>query len=249
VAKRNGKGETLQISQEHHSASSFAPSFAEDPFNLFLRSKAAGSSQEEMLRRNILALRRGPMRYRRNQVIACEGDTTEYVFLVVSGVVRRCRTFRDGTRGITAFHLPGEMFGWTYNAVHVLSVEAASDAIVLFIKCNALQASAAQNTAMANFLLAHTAAELQSVQKRSLLMGRDAKFRLVSFLTDLASRMEGSSQIELLMPHQDIADYLGMKIETLSRTITGLERAGLIARQSCRTLVVNDSASLAKMLN
>jgi CRP/FNR family nitrogen fixation transcriptional regulator len=249
VTQRIGKGKTLQTSQEHHPDASFARSFAKDPFKLFLRSKATGSPQEEMLRRNILALRRGPMRYRRNQVIACEGDNTEYVFLVVSGVVRRCRTFCNGTRGITAFHLPGELFGWTYDGVHALSVEAATNAIVLFIKRNALLVFAAQSTAMANFLLSHTAAELQRVQKHSLLMGRDAKFRLVSFLTDLASRTGGSSQIELPMPHQDIADYLGMKIETVSRTITGLERAGLIARRSRRTLVVNDSASLARMLN
>jgi CRP/FNR family nitrogen fixation transcriptional regulator len=243
------KGVTLQHNQAQHLAVDREPALAEGPLNLFLRLSVAGNAQQEMLRRNILALRRGPIRYHRNKVIACEGDPAEYVFLVVSGVVRRCRTFRDGARSIIAFHLPGELFGWTYDAIHSLSIEAATDATVLFVKRHALIASAAQNTAMANFLLANTASELRHMQKHSLLIGRDAKFRLLSFLTDLAMRTGQRSHINLPMAHHDIADYLGLKIETVSRTITELERTGSIARQSRRTLVLNDPASLAQMLN
>ena len=179
-----------------------------------------------MLRRNILALRRGPIRYRRNKVIACEGDPADYVFLVVSGVVRSCRTFRNGARSIVAFHMPGELFGWTGDATRALSVEAASDAMVLFVKRGALLASAAQSTAIANILLANTANELRRVQEHSVLIGRDAKFRLASFLTDLATRTGQQSHVDLPMAHNDIADYLGLTIETVSRTITGIVRAG-----------------------
>jgi CRP/FNR family nitrogen fixation transcriptional regulator len=239
----------LQQSQEHHLAVNSDWVLRESPLNLFLGSSITDKPQQEMLRRNVLALRRGPIRYRRNKVIACEGDPTEYVFLVVSGVVRRCRTFRDGARSLIAFHLPGELFGWTYDAVHSLSVEAAADTTILLIKRNALIASAAQNAAMANFVLANTAAELQDMQKHSLLLGRDAKFRLLSFLTDLATRTGQWSHIDLPMTHRDIADYLGLKIETVSRTITELEHKGTVARQSRRRLVLNDPASLAKMLN
>ena len=64
---------------------------------------------------SILAFRRGPIRHRHNAMIACEGDPTDYMYVVVSGVVRSCRAHRDGTRGIVAFHLPGELLmeRWT----------------------------------------------------------------------------------------------------------------------------------------
>ena len=62
---------------------------------------------------SILALRRGPIRYRRNAMIVCEGDPTDYILLVVKGVIRSCKTYRDGSRGIVAFNLPGELFGWS----------------------------------------------------------------------------------------------------------------------------------------
>lgn len=59
----------------------------------------------------LLALQRGPIRFRRGHVIAFEGDTTDYVFLVVSGVVRSCKTFQNGNRSVVTFYLPGELFG------------------------------------------------------------------------------------------------------------------------------------------
>jgi CRP-like cAMP-binding protein len=81
---------------------------------------------------SILAFRRGPIRHRHNAMIACEGDPSDYMYVVVSGVVRSCRAHRDGTRGIVAFHLPGELFGWSGGLVHSLSLEAATDTLVFF---------------------------------------------------------------------------------------------------------------------
>jgi len=61
---------------------------------------------EQAVRDGILALRRGPIRYRRNSMIVCEGDPADCVFLVVKGTVRNCRTYQDGSRGIAAFIFP-----------------------------------------------------------------------------------------------------------------------------------------------
>jgi CRP-like cAMP-binding protein len=58
------------------------------------------------LARTIFALRRGPIRYSRDRTIAIEGEASEYIFLVISGVVRSFRLFQNGTRGIVAFYLP-----------------------------------------------------------------------------------------------------------------------------------------------
>ena len=196
---------------------------------------------------SILAFRRGPIRYRRNATIACEGDPTDYMYVVVTGVVRSCRAHRDGTRGIVAFHLPGELFGWSGEPVHSLSLEAAANTLVFFFKRSALLAAAVRDSRIATYLLAATTNELRRVQEHSLLLSRLAEFRVAAFLVDLSMRLGTTSYLDLPMSHQDIADHLGFTIETLSRNITRLEKSGSIARSSCQTLVLRNRASLAQL--
>ena len=198
---------------------------------------------------SILAFRRGPIRHRHNAMIACEGDPTDYMYVVVSGVVRSCRAHRDGTRGIVAFHLPGELFGWSGGLVHSLSLEAATDTLVFFFKRSALLAAAIRDGKIATYLLAATTNELRRVQDHSLLLSRRAECRVAAFLIDLSMRLGTPSYLDLPMSHQDIADHLGFTIETLSRTITTMEKSGSIARSSCQTLVLRNRASLAQIAN
>jgi len=95
----------------------------------------------QALKNALAALRTGPICFRRNQVIACEGDIADYVFFVVSGVVRSCRTFLNGERSVVAFYLPGDLFGWD-NETRPFSIEAASDAMVTLIRRRGLSALA-----------------------------------------------------------------------------------------------------------
>ncbi|MGB9328902.1 MAG: cyclic nucleotide-binding domain-containing protein, partial [Pseudolabrys sp.] len=73
---------------------------------------AIQGDDEKLVQRTLVALRRGPIRHHRDQVIVCEGDPAHYIFLVIEGIVRSCRTFQNGTRNILGFYLPGEVFGW-----------------------------------------------------------------------------------------------------------------------------------------
>jgi CRP/FNR family nitrogen fixation transcriptional regulator len=82
------------------------------------------------------------------------------------------------------------------------------------------------------------------MQEHSLLMSRSAECRVTTFLLDLSKRLGKTKYLDLPMSHQDIADHLGLTIETLSRTITKLEKSGLVTRASCRTLVLTNRASL-----
>ena len=198
---------------------------------------------------SILAFRRGPIRHRHDAMIACEGDPTDYMYMVINGVVRSCRTYRDGSRGIVAFHLPGELFGWSGEPVHSLSLEAATDTLVFFLKRSALLAAAIRDGRIATYLLAATTNELRRVQDHSLLLSRRAECRVATFLIDLSVRLGTTSYLDLPMSHQDIADHLGFTIETLSRTVTRLENSGSIARSSCHTLVLQNRASLAQIAN
>src|SRR5262245_2045214 len=202
----------------------------------------------KLAQRAVLAVRRGPIRYRRNSTIVCEGDPADYIFMVVDGIVRRCKTFQNGTRAIVAFHTPGELFGWTDEVKHVLSTEAATDALVLFFKRSALLSVATRDQKVANFLLTSTTSELRRIQAHSLLINRSAKCRVASFLLDLSNRVNEISDVDLPMSHQDIADHLGLSIETVSRTITELEHACLIERASARTIVLRNRAALARLL-
>jgi len=203
---------------------------------------------QKLLQRTIIALRRGPIRYSRDQVIVCEGDAADYIFLVMDGIVRSCRTFQNGARSIAGFYLPGELFGWT-DLKHPLSAEAATNAMVLYLKRSSLLAIAAQDTRIASFLLSATTNELRRAQEHALLISRSAKCRVATFLLDLSKRLGTTKYLDLPMSHQDIADHLGLTIETVSRIITELERSGVVARISPRTLVLLNRPALLRVEN
>jgi CRP/FNR family transcriptional regulator, nitrogen fixation regulation protein len=203
---------------------------------------------QKLAKRAVLSVRRGPIRYRRNSNIVCEGDSADYIFMVVDGIVRRCKAFQNGTRAIVAFHTAGELFGWTDEVNHTLSIETATDALILFFKRSALFSVAAREQKVASFLLISTMSELRRIQDHSLLINRSAKCRVASFLLDLCARTGETAEVDLPMSHQDIADHLGLSIETVSRTITELEHAGLVERASARTIVLRNRAALARLL-
>jgi CRP/FNR family transcriptional regulator, nitrogen fixation regulation protein len=202
-----------------------------------------------MRNKTILALRRGPIRYRRDAMIACEGGPIDYIFLVSSGVVRSFRTYPDGGRRIVAFHFPGELFGWSGDLLHSLAAEATTDTLVLFLKRSTLLAAAIQDSRIASYLLAATTNELQRVQEHSLLLSRLAKCRVATFLIDLSMRMGKSKYLDLPMSHLDIADHLRLKLETVSRAITALERSGSISWVNRKTLILRDRASLVRIMS
>jgi CRP/FNR family nitrogen fixation transcriptional regulator len=186
---------------------------------------------KQTLKSALAALRSGPIRFRRNQVIACEGDSADYVFLVVSGVVRSCRTFLNGERAVVAFYLPGDLFGWD-NETRPFSIEAASDVMVTLIRRRGFSTLAENSPSLASFLRSVVLNELHRTQEHAATINMSAKNRFLAFLRDWLSRSGESKSIRLQIGHQDIADHLGIKIETLSRTITELERSGALARTS-----------------
>jgi CRP/FNR family nitrogen fixation transcriptional regulator len=188
---------------------------------------------EQALKGALSALQRGPIRFRRNHVIACEGDTADYLFLVVSGVVRSCKTFQNGDRTVVAFYLPGDLFGWG-DEICPFSIEAASDVIVMLLKRRGLAALAATNAGLADFLRLVVTNELKRAQAHAAIIGISAKHRFLTFLKDWLERSGASGSVHLPVGYQDIADHLGIKIETLSRVITELEHSGTLSRGRSR---------------
>jgi CRP/FNR family transcriptional regulator, nitrogen fixation regulation protein len=187
------------------------------------------------------------MSYARNTEIYGENEPTDYLYKLVSGAVRTSKTLNDGRRQIGEFYLPGDLFGHELGGKHSFSAEAITDVKVIVIKRSAIEALAARDTDVARQLWAMTARELQRVQEHILLLIKTAQERVEGFLLEMAERIKSTNEVELPMSRQDIADYLGLTIETVSRTLTILENSAAIALPSSRRIVLRNRAALRRL--
>jgi len=186
--------------------------------------------------------------YPRNAEIYGENELAEYFYKVISGAVRTYKILSDGRRQIGGFYLPGDIFGLEFANEHTLSAEAMADATVLVIKRSRLTALAARNAGVAGELFALAGYEVQRLQERILLLIKSAQERVVGFLLEMAERVPAGHAIELPMSRQDIADYLGLTIETVSRTLTSLEGSAAIeVPTSRRRIVLRNRTALSHM--
>ena len=186
------------------------------------------------------------MTYPRDTEIFGEKEPADYLYKVVSGSVRTYRILSDGRRQVGGFYLPGDIFGLESADEHTLSADALSDAKVLVVKRSTLSALAGRDRSVAQQLFALTGRELHRVQDRILLLIKNARERVASFLLEMAERASENNTIELPMSRQDIADYLGLTIETVCRTLSALETASAIeVSASSLRIVLRDRAALA----
>ena len=201
----------------------------------------------QSVKNSILKLRRGPILHRRGKMIVCEGDPARYLVLVVNGTVRTCRTYKDGTRAIAGFYMPGDVIGWNDEAVHSLSAEAATNSVVLYIRRSALRALAARDRDVADFVLAATTEELRRIQEIAVMSSRPAKSRVATFVYDLWIRLGRPCDLTFPMSYTDVATHLGLTQETFSRTIAELEKDRSIVRLSARRMVLRNRTSLVRL--
>jgi CRP/FNR family nitrogen fixation transcriptional regulator len=187
------------------------------------------------------------MSYPRNSEIFGENEPADYLYKIVSGCVRTYKILNDGRRQVGGFYLPGDIFGLEFADEHTLSAEAISDAKVLVVKRSTINALAGRDASVASQLFTLTGRELKRVQDRILLLIKSAQERVASFLLEMAERVSGSNAIELPMSRQDIADYLGLTIETVSRTLTLLESAATIEVPTSRRIVLRNRNALCRM--
>jgi CRP/FNR family transcriptional regulator, nitrogen fixation regulation protein len=188
-----------------------------------------------------------PMSFARNAEIYGEGEPADYLYKVVSGTVRTYKVLSDGRRQIGAFYMPGDVFGLETSDEHTFSAEAISDSKVLVIKRSALVALAERDSDVARQLWALTGRELSRVQDHIMLLIKTAQERVAGFLLEMAERGSNGNALELPMSRQDIADYLGLTIETVSRTLTILENAAAIELPSSRRIVLRNRSALSRL--
>lgn len=187
-----------------------------------------------------------PMTFAKASEIYGENEPADYVYKVLRGSVRTYSVLNDGRRHIGAFYLPGDVFGVESGSEHSLSAEAIVDSTVAVVRRSAVMNVAKRDNMLLTQLLDCTARELNRARDHVQLLIKTAQERVASFLLEMAERLPGDT-VELPMSRQDIADYLGLTIETVSRTLTQFGLAKAIELPSSRSIVLRNRGALARL--
>jgi len=187
------------------------------------------------------------VRFGPNEEIFGEAESAGYVYKVTKGAVRTYKILCDGRRHVGGFYLPGDIFGLEVGKEHQFSAEAINDVTVLVVRRCVIVSQAERDCDTARELWSFTGRELNRVQEHSLLLVKTAQQRVASFLLEMSTRLAATDAIELPMSRQDIADYLGLTIETVSRTIAQLTSEQAIGLPSARRIVLRNSSALRQL--
>lgn len=186
------------------------------------------------------------MSFAKDEEIFGQDEDADLVHMVVSGAVRTTRLLSDGRRQIGSFYYPGDLIGLETGPIHRFSAEAICDATVLVVRRSALKAFAGDGQ-LDRAIWEATRRELERTQEHLLLLGRKtACEKVASFLMSLAERERGE-QVSLPMSRQDMADYLGLTIETVSRMLTQLQTSAVVQFDGCRRFTIKRWQALEEM--
>ena len=186
--------------------------------------------------------------YTRDEEIYAEADRSDCWFRVISGTVRICKLLPDGRRHIAEFCFPGDSFGLDNAEERSFSAEAVGDVIVMRYPRRATDRLLDERPELARRLCDETLRDLAHAQVRMLLLGRmTAAERVASFLIELSERRDAMRAVEVPMSRSDIADYLGLTIETVCRVLSALKRNGAIDIPSPHRIEFRDRALLCSL--
>lgn len=160
--------------------------------------------------------------------IYAPGQRSDRLYRVVHGAVRIYRLLANGRRQISAFHFPGEIFGFDTDSTHHFFADAILDSELEIFP---LISNAGFDRAMMESALRC----LVRTQEHLLVVGRQvAVERVAAFMIDMTKRQGKADRLDLPMTRADIADYLGLTIETVSRIFTRLRQERMIELDDTR---------------
>lgn len=175
-----------------------------------------------------------------------EREPADYLYSLVAGVARGYRMTPDGRRQVVAFYVAGDLFGFELGGEHSFSVEAVSDSKVRMIKRTLISLAVARDRGIAEDLVSGITHELRRNQQHVRRLGKTAPERVASFVLELADRLSKDGMVDVPMSRRDIADYLGVTIETVSRTLTQLTNLAAISMYGPRKIAIRNSALLQR---
>jgi CRP/FNR family transcriptional regulator, nitrogen fixation regulation protein len=186
--------------------------------------------------------------FTRNDEIYAEGGRADCWYKVVVGAVRVCKLLADGRRHIGEFCFSGDCFGIDGTAERLYSAEAIDDVIVMRFQRTATERLIDHNPALARLLRDAMVRDLANAHGRTLLLGRmTAPERVAAFLVEMFERRDRTNAVDLPMSRNDIADYLGLTIETVCRTLSTFKRDGVIAIPNPHRIELLDRDALRAM--
>jgi len=170
--------------------------------------------------------------FRQGEEIYAQNEDADLIYRLVRGAVRTSHLLADGRRQIGDFYYDGDVLGVEIGSTHRFSAEALGDCEIVAIRRSG--SAAYQSGRLDRMIWQATASELQRAQSHMLLLGRaTASEKVARFLLDIADRFRGDL-VALPMGRQDMADYLGLTIETISRMLGRLQADGLVEFVSAR---------------
>jgi CRP/FNR family nitrogen fixation transcriptional regulator len=175
--------------------------------------------------------------------IYAQGEKSGNLYRIEFGAVRVHRLLADGRRQISAFHLAGDIFGFEADPCHHFFAEAINATGIRVVRI------ACCDRTFADELLPIALQGLVRAQEHLLVLGRqNAAERVATFLTDMCERCGGLRQFDLPMSRSDIADYLGLTFETVSRAISKLKERGIIRLPGQRSIEIMKPQTLKEMI-
>jgi CRP/FNR family transcriptional regulator, nitrogen fixation regulation protein len=188
--------------------------------------------------------------FKRGAEVYGEKEPADFVYQVTSGAVRTYKLLSDGRRQIGAFHLVGDIFGLENGDVHRFTAEAIVETSLRLIMRRSIEIVAESNMTVVRDLLSLTTSNLQHAEDHMLLLGRKTALeRVATFLLEMDTRLTAAGAIALPMCRRDIADYLGLTLETVSRALSILHGRGILGflGASQRQIVLLDRQQLANL--
>lgn len=187
-----------------------------------------------------------------DETLTREGEPARHLFNITSGSVRVFKLLPDGRRQIMGFLFAGDFLGLTAGNEFAFSAETIEPATLCRFKREAYRGLVKDSPALEAALLERANHELAAAHNQMVLLGRKtAQERLATFLLELPSkdpaRFDGPNQVRLPMSRSEIADYLGLTIETVSRVLTKLKTQGLIRLTALNAVTIVNRAALIRI--
>ncbi len=207
--------------------------FLEIPASRQWAPRAADHASEDRPRPSSLArfsAAATPVEVNAGEVIYAQDQAARFVYEVVQGMVRTARLTDEGRRVVHGFFAPGEVFGISPNGANACSAEAVCDAVLARCERAALESIALVDPVAARQVWAWMLLDRErSAARLSLLAYGSALQKMAHFLLEMAQQLGQPDRMQLPMSRYDIADYVGLSSETVSRTFTIMRDRGLVA--------------------